>query len=174
MLFIGIDNGLDGGICVLGPCAGTSPIDYHKMPTRVVSGRREVDPDGLSLCFDLQLGNTNHTTCWIEECPHHSRDKAAMRSMALSFGIILGVLSAMERRCGWRVHRVASGNAKDGWQRAMLGTVPQGRTKEYALAAARSIWPGESFILGGCRTPHDGCVDAALIAEFGRRKGGAL
>lgn len=172
MLFIGIDNGLDGGICALGPCAGTAPIAVKRMPTCIVDGRREIDAVVLSVKLrQIATFADPDVSCFVETCPHHSRDKASMRSMALSYGIILGVLADMATRYEWRVHRVHAGNLKDGWQRAMLGDVPRGRTKEYALAAAKSIWPDESFILPGCRTPHDGCVDAALIAEFGRRKG---
>lgn len=43
-------------------------------------------------------------------------------------------------------------------------------TKATSLAAARSIFPGVSFIQPRCRKEHDGCVDAALIAYYGLNK----
>jgi hypothetical protein len=53
------------------------------------------------------------------------------------------------------------------WQRAMIGAnLPKGGTKPAAIARAAELWPDESFILPGCRTPNTGLVDAALIAEF--------
>jgi hypothetical protein len=51
----------------------------------------------------------------------------------------------------------------------MLGKVPAGKTKEYALTKARELWPDETFYATArCSTPHTGIVDAALIAEYGR------
>ena len=44
--------------------------------------------------------------------------------------------------------------------------------KARSLEAARRIWPRKSFIATErSRVPHDGIIDAMLIAEYGRRFG---
>lgn len=51
------------------------------------------------------------------------------------------------------------------WQKAMLGKIPKGKTKDYALRKARIVWPDEQWLASArCRTAHNGGVDAALIA----------
>lgn len=43
-------------------------------------------------------------------------------------------------------------------------------TKKTSLACAKRLWPGDMFLKNDkCRTPHDGIVDAMLIAEAARR-----
>jgi hypothetical protein len=49
-------------------------------------------------------------------------------------------------------------------------TVPAGESKKYALAKARELWTNETFYASPrCKTPHDGIVDAALIARYARK-----
>jgi hypothetical protein len=101
----------------------------------------------------------------IEALPRHAQSKAAMRMMAMGWGLAY----AAARRIG-RPIEVKAGNSLDGWQRALLGSVPQGCTKQAALHNARELWPSESWIAPGCRTPHPGYVDAALIAHYALRR----
>jgi hypothetical protein len=57
------------------------------------------------------------------------------------------------------------------WQPMLLGRVPKGQTKTYALKAAAGLWPYECWLASTrCTTPHDGMVDAALIAQYARLK----
>ena len=56
------------------------------------------------------------------------------------------------------------------WQHKMIGRGPKGTSKIRALAAAKKIWPLESFIPAGGKAANDGIVDAALIAEYYRTK----
>ena len=39
--------------------------------------------------------------------------------------------------------------------------------KAISLNASKDIYPGVSFTPGHCKVPHDGCIDAALIAWYG-------
>ena len=58
------------------------------------------------------------------------------------------------------------------WQRSMLAGI-EGDTKQRALIAAQRLWPGQDWRASErSRKPHDGIVDAALIAEYGRRRRG--
>lgn len=44
------------------------------------------------------------------------------------------------------------------------------KVKAHAYSVARGLWPDHDFKrTARCRGPHDGCVDAALLAEYGRR-----
>lgn len=56
-------------------------------------------------------------------------------------------------------------------QRLANGTIKiKVDTKATSLVAARATFPGVSFIQPRCRKEHDGCVDAALIAYYGKCK----
>jgi hypothetical protein len=54
------------------------------------------------------------------------------------------------------------------WQKKVIPGTKKGETKKAALVKARQLFPQEQFVLEGCRTAHDGIVDAVLIAEYGR------
>jgi hypothetical protein len=172
MIYVGIDNGLDGGIVALSDMEGLHPIASHVMPTRseIQPARkktkakklREVDAAAF-LAILNGIGNREDITVIFEQCPFRAERASTMRSMAMSAGKLLGV---METR-GIRVVRILSLD----WQPVMLGKVPQGQTKAFAIRKAREIWPKETWIpTTRHRVPHDGLIDAALIAEFGRRR----
>jgi hypothetical protein len=55
------------------------------------------------------------------------------------------------------------------WQKVMLEGVLGDDTKDRALVAARNLWPDANFTMERARKPHDGVVDALLLAEYGRR-----
>jgi hypothetical protein len=56
------------------------------------------------------------------------------------------------------------------WQDVMLGKrLAKGMTKVAALASANKLWPTERWLATTrSKTPHDGMVDAALIARYNR------
>jgi hypothetical protein len=65
------------------------------------------------------------------------------------------------------------------WQKVMFEGVPikykTGKkskdTKAMALLAARNIFPGETFLkTTRCSKPHDGFIDAALMAKYAQMK----
>lgn len=169
-VFVGIDNGLSGGIAVLSPhglLIGAAPMPTIERPTG-----KEIAP--LELCdtiTDIAQCRPLEMTIAVEACPKHARDKAAMRSMAMSFGIIVGAI-----RCdlaGAKVIYVESGNSRGSWQRMIGYAGGEGSvdTKKAALAKARQLWPDETWLATPrCTKPHTGMIDAALIAEFARIK----
>lgn len=172
-MIIGIDNGLEGGLVALSPIKGLAPIAKFTMPTLSVfyparktskaRTLREVDTRGLVAILSSLDANKEETTVFFEHCPFHASDTNAMRSMAMSAGKILAVLEAKGFK---NIHRVLSHD----WQPVMLGKVPQGKTKEFAMAKASELWPDESWTASErSKKSHDGMIDAALIAEYGRR-----
>jgi hypothetical protein len=170
-MIIGIDNGLDGGIVALSPIAGLSPIAKFTMPTRSVTYParkktaakvvREIDTRGLVAILEQIEGPRDSITVYFEHCPFHADRAETMRSMALSAGKILAVLEAKN----FKTIRILSFD----WHPVILGKVPRGETKAYAKAKALDMWPQESWTATERSTKaHDGMIDAALIAEYGR------
>ena len=79
-----------------------------------------------------------------------------------SAGKILAVLEAKR----FKTVRVLSFD----WHPVILGKIPQGQSKAMAIAKAQELWPDEDWIKSAkAKNHHDGMIDAALIAEYGRR-----
>ena len=79
--------------------------------------------------------------------------------MALSFGKIVGMAEANR----YDVQRISVHK----WQKRMLGFIAKGKSKEAALERAQQLAEDECWIKNKrCRRPHDGMVDAFLIARY--------
>ena len=188
-MIIGIDNALTGGICLIsrehGKLIAMRPMPIKKrhyifektkkrkrfgLVSSVTAPFVEDEIDGLELVEWIKF-HTDSRPCSIviEECPEHARQKSIMRSMAKSYGIIVGAIEAA--LLSYSLTPVRSGNPLDSWQRAMLGKCEKGETKLEALAVARQLWPDENwFVSDRSKVPNSGLIDAALIAEYGRRQ----
>jgi len=188
-MVIGIDNALSGGLAAVSVDHGllitAIPMPtrkrthiFEKTKRRCIKGEKtkttalatDVEIDGAEVVAWIALAS-NFKPCVIaiEECPEHAQQKSIMRSMAISYGKLLGALETGLPE--YRVVIVRSGNPKDSWQRAMLGQLEQGETKAAALAKANELWPGEAWMrTPRSKTPDSGMIDAALIAEFARIK----
>ncbi|MFY8215265.1 MAG: hypothetical protein ACOVMP_01535 [Chthoniobacterales bacterium] len=155
---IGIDNGLTGGIVALSDHPGP-PIASMPMPTRGKAKGNEVD--ALAVKYFILRFIDNNLTVILENPGKHSPGVQALCSMWDSYGAIRGVLESR----GIRHHRITP----QMWQKVMLPGCAKGDTKPAALARARQLWPAESWLASPrCSKPHDGMIDAALIAEYGR------
>ena len=158
-MIVGVDNGLDGGLCVISKFDG-SLIDKIAMPCRQQNKKREID-----ICkIHKWLSDLNTPfVLAIEEPLAHAKSSQAVRSMAISFGKLLGMAECKD----YEVARVSVHR----WQKAMLGFIPKGKTKQAALAKAQEFEPSENWLKNKrCRTPHDGIIDAFLIAHYYRQK----
>ena len=162
MTYVGIDNGLTGALVALSDQAGLPPIASAVMPTRGKAKGNEVD----ALAVYEWLGSIAplvDLTVILETPGKHSPGAQALCSMWDSYGAIRGVLES--RRI--RRHRITP----QAWQKVMLPGCAKGDTKPAALAKARQLWPGETWLASPrCSTPHSGLIDAALIAEYARIK----
>lgn len=172
-MILGIDNGLNGGLVALSPIKGLAPIAKHVLPTLSVTYParkksdaktvREIDTRALVAILNALECKPDETAVFFEHCPFHADRAETMRSMALSAGKILAVLEA---KGFTKIHRILSFD----WHPIILGKVPRGETKDFALAKARELWPDETWTATERSSkPHDGLIDAALIAEYGRR-----
>ncbi len=78
------------------------------------------------------------------------------------YGKILGILDAL----GWPYETVPPAQ----WHRQIVGGDPsEGKARAAAVVAARL--PDLELRPGRCRVPHDGIVDAACLALWGRGRG---
>ena len=158
-MIVGVDNGISGGLCAISRCRGRI-ISKVVMPTLKRNGKSEID----LMAVKEWVNELNTEPCFVIEEPlHHAKSSQAVRSMAINFGKLLG---ACEMRM-WEVNPITVRE----WQKEMLGTVPKGKTKEAALGVASSLCPDEDWTKSERATiPHDGMIDAYLIAEYWRKK----
>tara|TARA_R100000655_G_scaffold34521_2_gene67162 strand:- start:593 stop:1099 length:507 start_codon:yes stop_codon:yes gene_type:complete len=154
IVIVGIDNGLDGGLCAIS--SHGLIVDKIAMPCKQLSKKREVDTKKV---YDW-LVNLHSPFCLaVEEPLAHAKSSQAVRSMAISFGKIVGMAEAKE----FELFRVSVHK----WQKKMLGNVPKGMSKVAALNVAERLAPSENWLKNKrCRTPHDGMIDAFLIAQY--------
>jgi len=94
---------------------------------------------------------------WVQKC-----DPIGTMSLSLCSGL-------------WKMALTARGIpflevAASTWQAEMLRGSPGATTKDRAIWLAGQLWPDLDLLPGRFTTPQDGIADAALIAEWGRRR----
>jgi hypothetical protein len=165
--YIGIDNGKDGAVVVLDEDGRI--VNKYKTPLLRASvrggrklGRDEYDIVGMR---DVLISTRSDSFAFIEKAqalPSKLGGVSANYQRGLSFGLWQGLLVALG--IGYEVV------TPQAWQKAMLAGINASDTKQAAAMAARRIWPRESWRKSDrSEKIDDGFVDAALIAEFGRR-----
>lgn len=166
-IYIGIDCGLDGAIVML---TGQGILSKDIMPTIKPGKGRKIDlgaicetARGWQLAFDCKM--PLHAI--VEDPGGHAPSASGLRSMTYSFAVAEMALAAFGipyttvRAQAWQ---------SAFWKRPKLPKGVKFDNKGAALAAAKRIWPNEDWTKSYRATiPHDGLVDAALIAEWGRR-----
>lgn len=159
-MYIGIDNGLTGGIAIL----HNGELKLHIMPVMNDGKKNRVDVAELHSilgCYALDA-------FVVYESPSGSQGVKPAVSMADSFARVESVLILG----GFRREPITARK----WQK-MFWSVPKKTakdekfdTKKAALNKAKQLWPDQDWRKNDkCKVPHDGLVDAALIAEYCRR-----
>jgi|TARA_R110002051_G_scaffold203417_2_gene269830 hypothetical protein len=154
-MIIGVDNGLTGGLVAISKHTG-GVIAKTAMPTKVRLRRSEIDTRRV---YEWVMSLESPFLFAVEEPLHHARSSQAVRSMGISFGKLLGLAESREwDHCCVAVHN---------WQKKMLGRVAKGETKRAALRVAAALAPDECWRKSKrATTPHDGMIDAFLIARY--------
>jgi len=154
-VIVGIDNGLQGGLCAISKFDG-GIIDKCSMPTMQRSKKTEIDTAKIKKwLLDLETP----FILAVEEPLGFAKSSQAVRSMALSFGKLMGMAECSE----FEVNRISVHK----WQKQMLGVMAKGKSKIFALGVAQELAPEENWLKNKrCRTPHDGMIDAFLIARY--------
>lgn len=151
---VGIDNGLTGAVAAV---QGNHVIQEFALP--VSNG----DVDAAKLVTRLQfIGGPHQVTIAIEQPGKFSPGVLALCSTWKVFGQITGALTVS----GYSYTVVAPRT----WQAAILGKVPKGETKKFALDCYAKTFsrriPTKS---DKSKKAHDGIIDAALIACWAER-----
>ena len=134
---------------------------YDEVSGDTIKTKKSVCPRCGNGVFLAEHGDWKNLTVILETPGKHSPGAQALCSMWDSYGCIRGILESR----GIRHHRIAP----QQWQKKMLVGCAKGDTKPAALAKARQLWPQETWLASSrCSKPHDGMIDAALIAEYGR------
>ena len=154
-MIIGVDNGLSGGLVAISNQTG-GVVAKTIMPTLHRRKKREVDTRKV---YEWIMSLESGFMLAIEEPLRHAKSSQAVRSMAISFGKILGLAESRQ----WDVNCINV----HSWQKVMLGATPKGKTKEVALMVANQIAPDECWLKSKMASkPHDGMIDAFLIARY--------
>jgi hypothetical protein len=163
--YIGIDIGLKGAIAVISP---DGVITTHIMPVI----KDQLDMRGLQDLMDLTIINQSSSSmsAVFEKL---GVIFGSSKATAFSMGMQLG---AIEMLCVSQNLSYSKVPAKQ-WQKDMfMGineiTNSKGKrdTKAMALVAVKRLFPQLKLAFGERATkPHDGLVDAVLMAEWARR-----
>jgi crossover junction endodeoxyribonuclease RuvC len=144
MLFAGIDPGKNGAIVY---------IENNKI---VKQARLR---DVADIYRDI-LSMSPHYVAIEKAQSYPKQGIASAFNYGQSYGILLGVLIAS----GITYTQVSPAH----WHRFYQELFPTAlRDKQSAYLWAKKLWPMEIFTPKSCRKPHDGIIDAALLAHFG-------
>lgn len=163
MIYVGIDVGQNGGVVSVDK--DSNILNMYTIPKE----EKKVDYQGLYNLLKLMQEEQDMIVC-IEDV--HSLFGMSAKSN-FSFGHIKGAKEMACAALDCEYHLVQP----KVWQKAVW--LPEdavikenGRTKDTkatSLNAARRLWPEEDFLATKrSKVPHDGLVDAALIAEYCR------
>ena len=160
---IGIDNGVSGALVAISDHDG-SYIGGITMPVKRWRSRNEIDVLAVrKWLFEVCEYEPSKIKSVTVEEPNNSRTPSTAYSVASSFHSLRAMMDLWEI-IKW--HRITP----QSWQKAMLPHCAKGDTKTRALQYARRAFPMEDFLASPrCKVPHDGLIDAALIAEYSRR-----
>ncbi len=151
---IGIDPGVAGALAAI----TSDGLDLRVMPVAAAGGKQQYDERVLVEWLTPYAIRRAHV---FIECVHAmpGQGVTSMFSFGMGYGLLRGICSGL----GLSYELVRP----QEWQHAMLMGQPLG--SEYLVASR--LWPNAEWRASDrCRKPHSGLVDAALIAEFGRRK----
>ena len=159
---IGIDNGVSGGIVAISDHDG-SYIDGIAMPVKRWRTRNEIDVLAVSTWIKYVIGESFKLSSITIEEPNNSRTPSTAYSVAASFHALRAMIELEWR---YKLRRITP----QSWQKVMIPKCAKGDTKPRALQKAKELWPEETFFATPrSKTPHEGLIDASLIAEYSRR-----
>jgi len=160
MWTIGYDNGISGAVAILN--SDRRLVAMRTMPCVKARSGNEIQAPELWDWVAAHIPDDQPVLHVIEE-PSGSRNAKAARSMAGSFHTLRTMLAMQQQP----MERITPAR----WQRSMLPGCKAGDTKPRALELARRLFPEQTWLVSTrCKTPHDGLIDAALIAYWAARE----
>lgn len=169
MIFIGIDPGKRGAIAEMETFGHV--MSAKPMPVVRSKRREEIDVYVLKLMLEAAVKNGNglRAHAFVErQQPLPGKLGGAIANFHRGYG--LGLLEGM-LACMAIPYTLVT---PQSWQKVMLAGTNGSDTKAKALHAySRLQFPRDMLLIGRSKKPHDGIVDAVLLAEYGRRQLGA-
>ena len=160
MRYTGLDPGLSGAIAVI----EGSKVVTCIMPTIPLGKKRVLDNLTLSNFF---MGY-DPANCYAILEEQHAMPKQGVTSM-FSIGYGFGTLKQCLVDFGIP-HEVVRAQI---WQKEFGISGRKGNTKAQALQICQNLFPGLNLLATErSKKPHEGIVDAVLIAEFAKRRYG--
>ncbi|HOX08201.1 MAG TPA: hypothetical protein PK280_17535 [Planctomycetota bacterium] len=149
---IGIDPGLDGGLAAISP----EGLHLAAMPTAAVGKHRQIDEQAI---VSWLLAH-HPAVVFIEHVgARPGQGVVSMFTFGTGWGLVRGICAGMA--LPYEMVRPQE------WQGKMLAGQPKGA--EYLVASR--LWPSADWKASDrAQKAHEGMVDAALIAEYGRRQ----
>ena len=176
MNYIGVDPGLHGGVSTIDPEGTTTAIP---IPTITIQkngkNRRTYNHAKLSSIF-RNLGKQDCFAVLEEQQPRpvYYKDKQGKEKKQ-------GATSLFSTGCGFCLLKQALVDFKisheiippKDWQKTFGISGNKGNTKKQSIEICKRLFPNLSLLpTPKSRKDSDGLADAALIAEFGRRRHG--
>lgn len=162
MRYIGIDNGLDGGVVTLDETGRV--IEKHVTPTIGVAGKgkRAYDVPAMMRILQASAPGTALSKAYLERAQAMpGQGVSSMFSIGYGYGLWTALLTAMNipfEVVGPRT-----------WQGQMFSGMNRDDTKRASALVAARLSPGTDWRANDrCRVPHDGLTDSFCIAEWGR------
>jgi len=157
-VIVGLDVGKSGGIVMI---YQDNSIRCHIMPML----GKEYDINELKNILTPGPGEV-FEHIGIENV--HAIQGRAGATSNFQFGLGKGILMGLVAGLG---HRYTLVNPKTWQKEAWEGVTKQADNKQTSLIAAKRLFPGNTFLASErSRVPHDGIVDAALIAYYCKLK----
>lgn len=153
-MIIGIDPGKKGGLCAMSEEGRV--VDACPMP----------DEHAVADYLKQWLGYDGIRRVYLEcQTARPGQGVVSMFNFGVHYGTIQGLLIAL--RIPYELVRPVK------WQQVAHHGLPKKKKenpKSVSLRAIRQLYPDLNLIPKGCRKPHDGLIDAVLIAHYGLRQ----
>ena len=167
------DPGKSGYFCKLDPA--TMKLEFYPYPMLTVGkNKKDYDPDAM---YQLVMDLVQDVRLIVIENVHAMQGGTGGSSnFSFGFGKGLLVMAAVASQTP-RMYVSPQAWQKLAWLGVTKVQKPSGThgkmvtdTKATSLIAAKRLFPGETFLASErSKKPHDGMVDAALIAYYGSK-----
>jgi hypothetical protein len=162
-MIIGIDPGKKGSVCLMTLSGVISNI--WLMP---LDSAGKLDFGGVWRIFcEMPEGiarvGIERLLSFPSDCSgdRHVDGRIGTMTMGINWGVLIGCIVA--KKYPFEVINPRT------WQAVMCKNVDQSLlAKAKAEIVAKRLFPNQNWLIGKSRKPHDGAIDAALIAEYTR------
>lgn len=161
-LFVGIDPGKKGGICAINDREQVFLLERTPL---VGTTKKVYDEQAMAnLIRDLFLSQRVKLVCLEKVGAMPGQGVTSMFNFGMGYGLWRGFLAMCD------LPRMNPTPAK--WKKEMLAGIPADDKKAMSITAAKQLLPQAELVPPGCRKPHDGLAEAALLALYAKRAHG--